>query len=154
MNTSERPLSHINIYQKLMLLPLHNHKFILYYLFYILLFQPAFSGCTSKQVMLERAVIINATENIISEISVRHEPTGKVGAVSMLLPRSSFDLGFHRQPMHAETATVNWTDLQGIRRSVDVKLPNAPDASGKENSMKLVYTIQPSGTVRVELKEH
>jgi hypothetical protein len=103
--------------------------------------------------MLDRAVVLNDTAGIISEVTVLHEPTGKIGVANMILPQRSLDLGFSRQPMLAKEAIVTWRDHDGRQRQVLVTLPGDRDALGEGKTNSLVYTIHPSGDVTVELEE-
>ena len=119
------------------------------HIFIITLALVLLGGCATRQVLLDRALVINATPGIISEVKVRHEPTGKIGAANMILPQKSFDLGFSKQPMLAKEAVVTWIDQSGLQRRAKVALPNKSDG---ETSV-LVYTIQSAGDITVELKE-
>lgn len=112
-----------------------------------------FAGCATQHAMVERAIVINNTEGIISEVVIRHEPTGKIGAANMILPRNSFDLGFSKQPLLAEEAIISWRNQDGHHQKVKVKLPDFVEVSGKEQPGSLVYTIYPGNIVSVELKE-
>jgi hypothetical protein len=99
--------------------------------------------------MLDRALVINSTQGIISEVKVRHEPTGKIGAASMILPQKSFDLGFSQQPLLAKEATVTWIDQSGKPKRVEVSLPYESDG----DSNILVYIIDPANKVHVTLEK-
>lgn len=103
--------------------------------------------------MLDRALVINDTGGIITEVKVHHEPTGKIGSVNMILDQSSFDLGFPKQPMLAKEAVVTWIDQNGHQRRAEIILPDESDASDEGTTNRLIYTIQSAGIVTVELKE-
>lgn len=102
--------------------------------------------------MLDRALVINATTGIITEVTVRHEPTGKIGSINMILPQRSLDLGFPKQPMLAKEAVVTWIDQSGRQRRVEVALPDGSDGTGGGQSNSLVYFILPNGLVNVRLE--
>ena len=102
--------------------------------------------------MLDRAVVINATAGIISEVKVRHEPTGKIGAVNMILPQKSLDLGFPRQPMRGRQGIVTWFDHNGHQRRAKVELPADRGSFSEGQAKSLVYTIEPAGVVHVHLE--
>ena len=110
------------------------------------------SGCATKHIVLDRAVVRNDTAWIITEVKVLHEPTGKTGFVNMILPQRSLELGFAGQPMLAKEAIITWKDHEGWRRKAKVDLPDNRDASGEEQTNSLVYTIKPAGDVRVHLE--
>lgn len=111
-----------------------------------------FSGCAARNVMLDHAVIRNDTAGIISDVQVVHEPTGKTGAINLILPQKSFELGFAGQPMLAKRAIITWNDHEGHRRRSAVGLPAKPDISRNGESYSLVYSIQPGGVVNVHLE--
>ena len=115
-------------------------------------FLPAFSGCASKHVILDRALVRNDTSGIITEVKVVHEPTGKTGAASMILPQSAFELGFAGQPMLGKHAIVTWRDHEGYLRKFEGTLPDHPNAKTKGKNFILVYTIQSVGVVRIHLE--
>lgn len=115
-------------------------------------FLPTFSGCASKQVILDRAVVRNDTPGMITEVKVVHEPTGKTGAVSMILPHNAFELGFAGQPMLGERAIVTWRDHEGYLRKFEAPLPDNPDTKAKGKNFILIYTIQPAGVARIHLE--
>jgi hypothetical protein len=110
------------------------------------------SGCAAKTVLLDHAVVRNDTAGIISDVQVVHEPTGKTGAINMILPQKSFELGFAGQPMRAKRAIITWNDDEGHRRKSAVALPAKPDVSKEEQSYSLIYSIQPAGVVLVKLE--
>jgi hypothetical protein len=106
-------------------------------------------GCVTPPVMLDRAMISNATHGTVRAVSVLHDPTLKTASVNAILPGSSFQLGFDRAPMRARIATVRWLDERGDRNKVMVAIPDPPASDGK--SMQLIYTIQMDGCVGVQL---
>ncbi len=114
----------------------------------------ALAGCVTSPTMLNRAVVRNATSRQISEVMVRHEPTGATGRVSAILPRAEFDLGFSRQPLKAKRALVSWKEPTGAVIRVEVALPHKPkqEKAKTDRTFTLVYTIQPSGAVSVHLQ--
>ena len=125
-------------------------KSIIYIL--VAFFFPAFSGCVSKHVILDHAIVLNDTPGIITEVKVVHEPTGKRGVVSMILPHNAFELGFTGQPMRGEHAIITWRDHEGYLRKFVAPLPDNRDAIIKEQNFTLVYTIQSAGVVRIHLE--
>jgi len=59
----------------------------------------AIMGGVAPNVLVERAVIRNDTPNNITDVVVRHEPTGKSAKINIILPLRSFELGFSSKPM-------------------------------------------------------
>lgn len=116
-----------------------------------LVFTLALMGCSSPHVMLDRAVIRNATTSKITEVRVLHEPTRNLAQVNAILPQNSFILGVSVQPLLAKSAIVTWKDQDGQRRMAKVALPYDPTVAKEGRAMSLVYTIQPSGGVSVQL---
>ncbi len=114
----------------------------------------ALAGCITSPTMLDRAVVRNATSRKISEVMVRHEPTGATGRVSAILPRAEFDLGFSRRPLKAKRAVVIWKETTGAMNRVEVVLPPRPkqEKTRTDRTFTLVYTIQASGAVSVHLQ--
>jgi len=102
--------------------------------------------------MLDRAVVRNDTVGIISEVKVVHEPTRKTGAINMILPQRSFELGFAGQPIRGKRAIITWKDHEGHWRRSEVALPDNRNAAKEGRSYGLVYTIQPAGVVHVQLE--
>jgi hypothetical protein len=91
-----------------------KQKFIKPIIYFLVAFLfPLYLGCAPKKVVLDRAVIRNDTPGIITEVKVVHEPTGKTGAVSMILPHNAFELGFAEQPMRGERAIITWRNYEG-----------------------------------------
>lgn len=119
--------------------------------FFGLAFALALMGCSSPHVMLDQAIIRNATTSRITNVKVLHEPTRNIGQVSAILPQRSFILGISGQPMQAKSATVTWKDRNGFQKKVKVALPYDQTAAKEGRAMSLVYTIQPSGNVSVQL---
>ena len=110
-----------------------------------------FTGCAAQDIMLDHAVVRNETAGIISNVQVVHEPTGKTGAINMILPQRSFEVGFAGQPLRAKRAIITWNDHEGKGRRSEVALPASPGVPRKKHSYSLVYSIQPAGVVRVQL---
>ena len=154
MNISQKPL--LPIKQSMLSLSKFFNNSISFQLFsicFLVFFQFFISGCAARQVMLDRAVVFNDTAGIISEVKVRHEPTGKIGAVNMILPQRSLDLGFPRQPMLAKEAVITWRDHQGMSRRVKVALPGRSDGIGGEQSNSLVYFILPNSINHPQIQD-
>jgi hypothetical protein len=110
------------------------------------------SGCAARHIVLDRAVVRNDTARIITEVKVLHEPTGKAGAVNMIMPQSTFELGFAGAPMRGKRAIITWRDYEGRQRGVELSLPRGPATGERRDMMSLIYTIHPSGEVTVELE--
>ena len=119
---------------------------------FIAFFLPAISGCTSRHLIIDRAIVRNETPGIITDVKVIHEPTGKSGAVNMILPNKTFELGFAGQPMFGKHAIITWKDYEGHLRKFVTPLPKNRDAKGKGNNYILVYTIQTKGDVSIHLE--
>ena len=110
-------------------------------------------GCAAQHVIIDRAVIRNETQTTITEVKVVHEPTRNFGGVHSILPQSSLDLGFSRQPMLGKRAIVTWTSQNGLNNRVELELPYEQVRITKGLTMNLVYTIHPTGHVTVKLTE-
>ena len=113
----------------------------------------ALTGCATPHQMLNRAVVHNATSGIITDVRVVHEPTGKSGKVSTILPRRSLEIGFSEHPMLGRHAIVTWKDQDGMRRKAGVALPSPKTAAKEGRAMTLVYIIEPAGNVSVQLEQ-
>ena len=111
------------------------------------------SGCATRQVVIDQAVIRNETRGVLTQVKVLHEPTMGFGEVLSILPQSSFDLGFSKQPLRGEKAIVTWTSQHGQKNKVELILPRSLSNGTEAQSLRLVYTIYPSEYVTVELKE-
>lgn len=108
-------------------------------------------ACVASPTMLHRAVVHNATSHPISDVLVRHEPTGAIGRVSTLSPRSELDLGFSTQQMKAKRAVITWHEPASGMNRVEVPVPRKDAQGNPGHAFTLVYTIQPDGTVSVRL---
>jgi hypothetical protein len=106
-------------------------------------------GCVTSPVMLDRAMILNATHGTVRAVSVLHDPTLKTASVNAIFPGRSLQLGFDQAPMRARVATVRWLDERGDRNKVMVAIPDPPASDG--TSMQLIYTIQMDGRVDARL---
>lgn len=108
-------------------------------------------GCGQKHVMIDRAIVLNATTKKITDVKVLHEPTNRSGQINMILPQTTLELGFSGKPMLARQAIVSWRDGAGVRREVALALPLNPAAAQDGRLMNLVYVIHSSGTATVRL---
>lgn len=120
--------------------------------FYLLFIAALISGCAA-QPYLDRAVIRNESGGPISDVRVRHEPTGTIGEVHFILPYSALEVGFAPGPMKAERSIVTWLNQEGKTRRVEIELPRNAKKASKERSQTLVYTITREGNVTVVLEE-
>jgi len=66
----------------------------------------AIMGCVAPHVLVERAVIRNDTPNSITDVVVRHEPTGISAKINIILPLRSFELSFSSKPMRGRRGIV------------------------------------------------
>ena len=107
------------------------------------------AGCRTPVVLLSRVVVMNQSDEAISNVTVMHLPTRKQGNVSEILPGRDLVVEMEPTPMRATSAQVSWTDSQGPHR-VDLELPSG---SSQESSGTLVYSIAPLGRVVVFLSE-
>ena len=98
-------------------------------------------GCAKQYIMIDRAVILNATANKITDVKVFHEPTKKSGEVNMILPQMTLDIGFAGKPLLAHQATVSWRDGAGVKGEVALTLPYDLIAAKEGRIMNLVYVI-------------
>lgn len=110
-------------------------------------------GCLAPHVILDRGVIRNETQTTISDVMVRHEPTGKTAQINLILPSRSFDLGFSGQPMLGRYAIITWRDVDGRERREELDLPYNRVLKTEAKNMTLVYTIHSSGRVSVNLQD-
>jgi len=108
-------------------------------------------GCSSSPVLLSRVVVVNATNNKITDVKVLHLPTQKSGQVNLILPLKTLDIGFSAAPMMAQKSVVSWRDATGFQHEVPLTLPQDKTAAKSGQVKELVYTIQPTETVTVEL---
>jgi hypothetical protein len=107
----------------------------------------------APHVTLDRAVIRNETRSSISDVIVRHEPTGKTGRINRILPLRSFDLGFSGQPMLGKQAVITWREADGRERREKLDLPYNRELKSDRKNMVLVYIIHSSGRVSVHLQD-
>ncbi|MBT3296139.1 MAG: hypothetical protein HN919_18675 [Verrucomicrobia bacterium] len=107
-------------------------------------------GCASPQLMLDRTMILNATDGTVRAVSVLHEPTLETGSANAILPGRSFQLGFDREPLRAQYATVRWLDQRGVSNKVSVAIPEVSACEGVP--MELIYTIRMDGRISVEFR--
>jgi len=110
------------------------------------------AGCATQQpVMLDSGFIRNETDNQISNIEIRFEPTGRIAKLNILPPRKSLDLGFPRQELEANRCVVTWEDATRQRRRVELPLPKHPKGDSTRAGLSLVYTFHADGTLTVQL---
>lgn len=109
-------------------------------------------GCARAPVLLDRTVVLNATDSQITAVKVLHEPTRKSGSVSAILPQKTLDIGFPGQPMLAERAVVSWQNKMGQRTTVELELPYDQGAAKEGRHMQLIYVVHPAGTVTAHLE--
>lgn len=110
------------------------------------------AGCARPAIQLDRVLVYNATPEIIEDVQVRHEPTHRIGAVSLILPGKSLDIGFPRQPMLAQKGVVSWRDGSGQTWQVELPLPYDYSVAREARAMALVYMISPSGNATVSIQ--
>jgi hypothetical protein len=106
-------------------------------------------GCATPSVMLDRAMVVNATDGMVRAVSVLHEGTLETGAINAILPGRTFELGFTGEPVRAQRAIVRWLDNGGVLNKRVVDLPTAPVRDGQ--LMRLVYTLHTDGNVSAAL---
>ena len=111
------------------------------------------AGCAKAPVQLKRVMVVNATENRISDVKVLHLPTRKTGQVNMILPNKSLDIGFSGQPMKARKAIVSWQDSNLENHQAEVVLPYDSLSATEGHRMDLIYVIHSNGTVSVRLQK-
>lgn len=107
------------------------------------------SGCLSKPVQLDSAVIQNESPQVIRDVKIVHHPTGKMGEVNMVLPHSEFELGMLQSRLAADKAKVSWIDSQGNQREAVVRIPEAPS---RDKDMILIYYFDRGGGVSALLQ--
>ena len=110
------------------------------------------AGCLSPKVMLNSAVVRNATHYKITDVRVRHDPTGKIATTNQILPDRSLEIGFSEKPMLASHATLSWQDHRGQEMQERVVLPQVLGSEKSDRVMSLVYVIGPGGVVSVSLR--
>ena len=118
----------------------------------LLLLSLASAGCTRPRIMLDRVLVQNTTNSVITELRVHHEPTNKFGGTNVVLPQAAMDIGFSKSPMLAETAVISWKDENGRQWQETLTLPYDPDTAKKAQPMNLVYVIYAPGSVTVLLQ--
>lgn len=107
-------------------------------------------GCVRPPVLLSRVVVVNATNNTITDVKVLHLPTQKSGRVNAILAQRNLDIGFSSAPMLAHQAVVSWRDSDGVPHEVPLTLPKDNVAAKNGEIKDLVYVIHPTDTVTVE----
>jgi len=110
-------------------------------------------ACSRTPVMLDALLVHNATPSRITEVTIRHEPTRRYGAVNAILPQKSFHLGVAGKPMLGRTGVVRWRDGDGRQWSVPIDLPYDRTLAREGRPMILIYVISPNGQVAVRLRE-
>jgi len=113
------------------------------------------SGCTKPPVMVETVFVLNATDGMVTEVTVLHEPTMRFGAVNAIFAGKMLELGLASggQPLLARQALVHWRDAGGREWSVRLDLPYDAVAAKEDRPLTLVYEIQPAGRAKVQLRE-
>jgi hypothetical protein len=119
----------------------------------LLILLTALSGCSQTPVMADRVLVKNASTFKVTEVKLRHMPTNRIGAVSAILPNESLDIGFPKQPLLADRATIRWIDGQSKRRSDELDIPYDAAVAKTGKSMSLVYILHPSGSVTAHLQD-
>jgi len=109
-------------------------------------------ACARQPIILERLVVRNATPASISDVEVRHEPTMRFGAVSVILPANSYELSFAKAPMLAKQGVISWRDDTGRLWSKTLPLPDKNIVRLEGQAVTLVYLIEPAGLVTVSLE--
>ena len=107
-------------------------------------------GCVRPPVLLSRVVVVNATNNTITDVKVLHLPTQKSGRVNAILAQKNLDIGFSSAPMLAHQAVVSWHDSDGFPHEVPLTLPKDNVAAKNGKIRELVYVIHPTDMVTVE----
>ena len=110
------------------------------------------AGCARPNIQLDRVLVYNATSETITDVRIRHEPTNRVGGVSLILPGKSLDIGFPRQPMLARKGTLGWRDGAGKTWQVELALPYDYSVAEEGRAMALVYMVSESGNASVSLR--
>ena len=110
------------------------------------------AGCARPNIQLDRVLVYNATSETITDVRIRHEPTNRVGGVSLILPGKSLDIGFPAQPMLGRKGIVSWRDGAGRVWQVELHLPYDSAIAGQGRAMTLVYLISASGNASVSLQ--
>lgn len=110
------------------------------------------TGCARPKIQIDRVLVYNATTETITDVQIRHEPTSRVGSVSLILPGKSLDIGFPRQPMLARTGVLGWRDGEGSTWEVVLPLPYDYSVAEDGRAMALVYMISESGKASVSLR--
>lgn len=111
-----------------------------------------FQGCTKPQMILDRAIIFNASGKKITEVKAFHEPTRVSGQVNAILPRDTLEIGFSKRPLRARQVTVSWRDGNGVKRQATLELPYDYDAAWEGRTMVMIYEIHSNGEVSAYLK--
>lgn len=102
--------------------------------------------------ILDRAIILNASGTKITDVNAFHEPTRVSGQVNTILPHDTLEIGFSRRPMMARQVTVSWRDGNGVKRKVTLELPYDYNAAREGRTMIMIYEIHPHGAVSAYLE--
>jgi hypothetical protein len=111
-------------------------------------------ACTKSPVMIDRVLVQNATVGRITDVTVRHEPTKKFGAVNAILPGKALEIGLSGggQPLLAQQAFVQWRDADDHEWTVVLDLPSEQNTAEEKQPVSLIYIIYPSGRANVRLR--
>ncbi len=128
-------------------MPIENNKRLRLLMLPLMLLS---AGCaSSRPVMLHRAVVCNATPVELREVSVRHDPSGKGGSVSAILPGRTLDVGFSQQPLLSDRAVLSWRIGHGPVQTRSLSLRFDPPQD--QSPQILVYTIHADGDATARL---
>jgi hypothetical protein len=110
------------------------------------------ASCAPPNIRLDSVLVYNATADTITDVRIIHEPTNRVGSVSLILPGKSLDIGFPGQPMLARKGILSWRDGAGRGWQVELPLPYDRAVAEQGRVMALVYVISASGNASVSLR--
>jgi len=109
------------------------------------------SGCMTKTVIVDRAIVHNMTGQVITDVLVVHEPTGKTGATNRILQGKNLEIGFPETGLLAKRAVISWRDHEGVMHSKTIVIPPVGDKQDVK-ARSLTYVIMPEGSVSVSLQ--
>jgi len=104
-----------------------------------------------QRFQLNQATILNATNGILHDVKVLHQPTSAVGSTHSLLPNRAFNVGFNSREMMADYSIITWSDDAGNSYRQQIELPK--NVARDTRPKNLTYTIYDDNTVAIILKK-
>jgi len=118
----------------------------------IVIYLLAANACSlikEQRFQLNQATIQNATNGMLYDVKVLHQPTSAVGSTQSLLPNRAFTVGFNHREMMADYSVITWSDNMGNSYRQQIELPKNIDRDTQPKN--LTYTIFDDNTVTIML---